>query len=233
MEKIRLGIVGLGWMGSYLAQLTTMPDVELTAAADIDEKGLREITSYYRIKEAFGRIPKNPWIGKREVSGGMINENGVHVLYMFRWIGGNVKKAYARTATFTSGVNIEDSAVAVLEHENNAISTLIQCWHCTHSWRRWGMVFEGGTLTIDGYLGGTCKISLRNARVTKTCTYPNSIDEMYRSELRHFINCIKEGKKPLTNEEDRLYAQVLVEAIYASANDGIPKDINSLLSKVL
>jgi len=210
-----------------------MPDVELTAAADIDEKGLREITSYYRIKEAFGRIPKNPWIGKREVSGGMINENGVHVLYMFRWIGGNVKKAYARTATFTSGVNIEDSAVAVLEHENNAISTLIQCWHCTHSWRRWGMVFEGGTLTIDGYLGGTCKISLRNARVTKTCTYPNSIDEMYRSELRHFINCIKEGKKPLTNEEDRLYAQVLVEAIYASANDGIPKDINSLLSKVL
>ena len=43
LEKVRLGIIGLGWMGSYLAQLaTSMPDVELTAAAEIDESRLRE-----------------------------------------------------------------------------------------------------------------------------------------------------------------------------------------------
>lgn len=173
---------------------------------------------------AFGRIPSTPWIGNKQISGGMINENGVHILYIFHWYGKPIREVYASTLTTNSKVTIEDNAAIILKHEDNSISTFIQSWSSTHPWRRWGFTCRNGTITIDGYLEGKITYSTKNMK--NEIKIPIEIYEMYLKEDKHFIQCLIKDQKPIVNEEDGLKIQKIVDAIYKSAIQGKPVKIS-------
>jgi len=55
---------------------------------------------------------------------------------------------------------------------------------------------------------------------------------MYEKELRYFVECVRDGRRPITNEDDGIRIQAIAEAIYKSAERGEPIDLGSLMAKV-
>jgi len=52
-------------------------------------------------------------------------------------------------------------------------------------------------------------------------------DDPFGKEVKHFINCIKQGKKPITTSEEALNVARIIDAIYQSAEEKKEIRINS------
>jgi len=320
MQKIKLGFIGVGGMGSYLLSLAiNMKDIEVVAISDIDPNRLKEVSKKYRINKAYsnykelleedidavviatppkyhveptiqalknnihvlvekplavdleqamkiynaykssksivmvtfslryhklcqdiayfgsklglpqnmihicyGKLPSTPWIVDKSISGGMINENGVHVLYVFKWLAGDISRVYAIMKTRGENRNIEDDISIILEHKNKCITTYVQNWNSNISWRKWGFIFEKGSIVVDGYIDGTMHIKANNSDLDLTISYSGGVKDMYLNELKHFISSIRNKEKPLTSIEEGVYIQRIVDAIYRSTQIGQP-----------
>ncbi len=171
---------------------------------------------------ALGRMPRNSWVGFRRKSGGMVNENAVHALYVFLWYAGAVKEVYAQLRRLGQDREIEDTVVVKLVHENGATSMLLQTWAAQHRLRNWGLQAERGTVTVDGYLGGPYKISQSEMELIEEGEFEEPVEKMYRQQLNHFVECVLYNRRPMITEEDGLRVQRLVEAIHLSAAEQRP-----------
>lgn len=77
---------------------------------------------WFRSKEYY---ESGAWRGTWAMDGGgALMNQGIHGIDVFRSIMGPVKSIYALTRTQTRPIEVEDSAVAVLEFENGAIGTI-------------------------------------------------------------------------------------------------------------
>ena len=169
---------------------------------------------------ALGRAPSTPWIADERISGGMINEHAVHVLYVFRWFAGEVRQVFARMWRASPSLGIEDNAALMLVHESGAVSMYAQSWSGGHRWRKWGMQCLRGRATFEGYLGGCYTISIGD-RVEER-SFDKPVEHMYLNELKHFIDCVENGWRPSPNEVDGIRVQEIVEAYKLSAQRGEP-----------
>ena len=177
---------------------------------------------------ALGRVPTYAdWIKYKEKSGGMICENGVHILDFYRWVAGPVKKVYAELTRSQEGITIEDNATVVLYHENGAVSTLVQSWASTHPYRSWGIVYRNGNLSIQGYLDGLIKLSKRDG-TREEKEHKEDVQLMYIKEMKHFIECILKDKTPSVNEDEGVETQKIIEAVYLSSKKKEPIDMSSI-----
>lgn len=177
---------------------------------------------------ALGKLPSVPWLRDKSMSGGMLNENGVHVVYLHYWYAGKPIKVYASAKTLTQGLSIEDNLYLQLIHER-ATSVFIQSWSYGHRWRNWGAVAENGRIVVDGYLGGKYTIS-KPHEIVESEEIKQDVMEMYREQLRHFINCIRDKAKPLTPLREGIIIQEIVNAAYESARKNEPLTLSITLS---
>jgi predicted dehydrogenase len=82
-------------------------------------------------------------------------------------------------------------------------------------------LFKGNsalTYSVDGY-----DYSSEKAGDSKGWTftiYEEVFNQGYPHELKHFISCVREGKKPLVTGEDGRAVLELIYAAYASAKTG-------------
>ena len=174
---------------------------------------------------ALGKMPPTPWIADKNKSGGMINENSIHILYQFYWYAGKVREIYARTWRTTPNITIEDNAAITLVHEEDTVSVLLHSWTTSHRWRKWGLQAEKGTVTCEGYLGGEYRIS-HGGRVIEEGTYSEPIEVMYTNQLRDFLEAIVNEWKPPVNEEDGVHIHKIINAVYESSIKDKPIRIN-------
>ena len=65
------------------------------------------------------------WRGTQSLDGGgALMNQGVHTVDLLLWLFGPVRRVFGRTATLRHQIEVEDTAVAVLEFENGALGTL-------------------------------------------------------------------------------------------------------------
>lgn len=157
------------------------------------------------------------WFSKREISGGgVLMDNGVHAVDLFRFLFGEVKNVSARVATFIQNIEVEDTARVLVEMENGALGTIDLSWSIP--------IPQDFYLEIYGS-EGSIMIGLNNLRYKTQKTKKwvevkknkESLDP-FGKEVNHFIECIQGKESPIVDGVDGLRALEVIEAAYESAN---------------
>ena len=164
----------------------------------------------------------------------IILDLGIHVLDIARFIMGEVREIYARTQRTMPVAIGESQATMLLEHTDGALSEVV----CTYTNRIEPDPFPQTLIEVDGEAG-----SLRLLRDYRLEIHrPGEVEvrevppgrpswadprwalaqESVLTTQQHWVDCLREGREPMTSGRDNLKTFALVEAAYASAASGQP-----------
>lgn len=149
-------------------------------------------------------------------------ENAIHIVDLMRFFGGEVDKVSA-ISKFTDP-DYETFTTAMLHFENGAAGMLI----ADRSSGQWEETIEihGGSHSIQIKMPDSVTIVDGQAMHTTEMTpmamgWARSEDKLgFSYAIRHFVDCLKEDKKPLTSADDAFKTHVLLNEILRSA--GLP-----------
>ncbi|MCB1969127.1 MAG: Gfo/Idh/MocA family oxidoreductase [Geminicoccaceae bacterium] len=162
----------------------------------------------------------------------IILDLGIHVLDIARFLMGDATSIHCRTQRTHPTARGEATAVMVLEHQGGALSEVV----CSYTTRIDPDPFPQTLVEIDGTKG-----SLRLLRdyvleihepdgierLDVSPTVPAWADpqwalvqESVLNTQQHWVNCLRGNVVPATSGRDNLKTFTLVEAAYASAQDG-------------
>ena len=177
----------------------------------------------------------NPWAADPAQGGGPLMGFGSHHIDLLHWLIGPIKciSCYTNNLVLPK-VEVEDSAVAILEFENGAIGNLIYSWGAEIYGQDENMVIHGteGTLKLENeklYYTSEKTYKDRTPRLLETKRSDGkdiqefgkelalSSLEPFTRELEHFIDCIETKRKPLTGGEEAEKAVDVIIKAYQSA----------------
>lgn len=149
-------------------------------------------------------------------------ENAVHIVDLMRFFGGEVRDVHA-ISKYTDP-DYETFTTAMLHFENGAAGMLI----ADRSSGQWEETIEihGGNHSVQIKMPDSVTIVDGEAMHTTEMTpmamgWARSEDKLgFSYAIRHFVDCLKEGKTPLTNAQDAFKTHVLLDQILRSA--GLP-----------
>lgn len=166
---------------------------------------------------------------KDESGGGILIDQGIHMLDLMRLFAGDFKDIKSMVQTNYWEIKVEDNAFALMQTENGVMATI----HSSATqWRHkflLEMTFENGYINLDGILSGTrsygdetlviAKRQFENETFAMGKPREEKIyfdtDESWKLELDEFVECILEKKEVYNgNSYDALKVMQLVEAIY-------------------
>jgi predicted dehydrogenase len=53
----------------------------------------------------------------------------------------------------------------------------------------------------------------------------------YREEIRHFLECLRDGKEPMTSGRDNLKTMAAIEGMFLSSKEGRAVQVHDLLEE--
>ena len=123
--------------------------------------------SYYR---------DSRWRGTQALDGGgALMNQGVHTVDLLLWLFGPVRRVFGKTIAGLHAIEVEDTAVAVLEFANGAIGTLEAATSAYPGYsRQIELTGSNGTVRLDG--DDLAAIDLKDARDDETPTRSSSGD---------------------------------------------------------
>ncbi len=161
---------------------------------------------------------------KEACGGGELLDQGVHVIDLIRWFGGEIAEVFGKAETKFWKTEVEDNAFAIVKTKKNVTAQ----FHV--SWTNWRNVFsfelfgDLGYLKIKG-LGGnygpeTLEYGKRNPKGGKPEIehfefHPE--DKSWNREWQEFKSAVRENRAPLGNGLDGWKANLVVEALYKSS----------------
>jgi UDP-N-acetyl-2-amino-2-deoxyglucuronate dehydrogenase len=192
--------------------------------------------SYYR---------DSRWRGTRSLDGGgaLINQ-GVHTVDLLLWLFGPVRRVYAKAAAKLHQIEVEDTAVAVLEFENGALGTLEAATSAFPGYsRRIELTGSNGTVILDGDTlaavdlqdateaekagpaeGGHAVPSASSATVSAAS--PIVADaSAHQRVFEDFLHAVEWETAPCCDGRGGRASVALIEAIYASARTDRPVEL--------
>lgn len=166
------------------------------------------------------------WRTRLERSGGgILMDQGVHVLDLFRWFGGAFSEVAGSTATsYWPIAPVEDNAFAILRGDS-----LLASLHV--SWTQWKNLFSleivgaDGSVSVDG-LGGSYGVERALFRRRSTGAEQEQeviefrgADTSWHDEWREFKMAVVGSREPSGGGRDGAEALTLVEAIYQASRE--------------
>jgi predicted dehydrogenase len=164
------------------------------------------------------------WRSSKDLcGGGEMLDQGVHIIDLIRWFGGEIKEVFGKVETKFWPLEVEDNAMAILKTEKDVSASL----HV--SWTNWKNIFSfeifgtNGYLKIEG-LGGsygpeTLEFGKRKPEGGKPdiqlFEFPTE-DVSWKNEWKEFKTSILEKRDVIGNGFDGLKANEVIEAIYMS-----------------
>jgi predicted dehydrogenase len=201
-------------------------------AKELIDSGAIGRVCYVRLRQAHdwgGNKTVTPNFASLERSGGgTLLDNGCHMMDLARFLAGDVKGLYARTATLGFDIEVEDVGVVNLEFSSGAIGTVEAAWTAT-GWEEGFWVYgTDGALECTNRLG---KRTLRHAHRMGGGTDWAKLNETlytvqdeggHSEEIKSFIQSVRTGAPPICSGEDGLEAVRLVLSSYESARANAP-----------
>jgi UDP-N-acetyl-2-amino-2-deoxyglucuronate dehydrogenase len=195
---------------------------------------------WYRPAEYYAQ---SQWRGTWALDGGgALMNQGVHTVDLLLWLLGDVRRVYARTLAALHAIEVEDTAVAVLEFASGAVATLEAT---TAAWpgydRRVAITGTLGTVVIEqariakwdvrepaleGAAGGAASIAATAAGAAAQ-THVVADASPHRRVFEDFVSALDAGRPPRVDGREGRRSVALIEAIYASSRTGQPVDVTS------
>lgn len=157
------------------------------------------------------------WFGKM---GGLL-ENGIHKVDLINWFGGDADTVSAEVGSFSGHEDWEDYTMSLIRYKSQVVGIL-----------RWGpfmgsrgsrgTIIDGskGSMNLDMASGNVYHRLMGESEWTESIP-PNKGENGVVKELQHFVDCIRDGKKPMSDGRDGRNAVEVVLATYKSAKEGV------------
>ncbi|MBI2843791.1 MAG: Gfo/Idh/MocA family oxidoreductase [Armatimonadetes bacterium] len=183
------------------------------------------------IGNEFARMddPSN-WKGTKEKSGGgVVIDNGTHMIDLLRWWFGDIASVSARCGRLgITAVNKEEDTAAIsLEFRNGALAELSLTFAARHS--AWPQGYIGAAIRTEIYgVDGSIKVG-NDGPALQFVSGSSELVSLEQNEIstgmpaslqEHFADCIRGDAQPIVTVEDGLAALEIVEAAYRSAREG-------------
>jgi UDP-N-acetyl-2-amino-2-deoxyglucuronate dehydrogenase len=184
------------------------------------------------------------WRGTRALDGGgALMNQGVHTVDLLLWLLGPVRRVFGRTATALHKIEVEDTAVAVLEFANGALGTIEATTAAYPGYaRRIELTGSNGTATLEGddlvsvdlqhqtepfALRSSARAGSGMGAAPENAASPVVTDvSAHRAVLEDFIRSIAVHGEPSCGGESGRRSVRLIEAIYESARTGRAVDVS-------
>ncbi|WP_348641730.1 Gfo/Idh/MocA family protein [Aestuariivirga litoralis] len=162
----------------------------------------------------------------------IVDDLGVHVLDVARFLLGDVKAVSARTTRVNPNIKGEDVATMLLDHGAGLTSVV----DCSYSTKQEPEGFPETVIELDGTkgslrlnLGYQLKVTAPSGTRFHDVSPPllpwaskpwHNIQESVALIEQHWVDCLQNNKEPATSGRDNIKTFALVEAVYQSAASG-------------
>ena len=194
---------------------------------------------WYRPPEYYGG---SRWRGTWALDGGgALMNQGVHTVDLLLWLAGPVRRVYARAAAKLHKIEVEDTAVAVLEFASGALGTLEATTSAYPGYaRRLELTGSQGTAILDGD-----QLDLRGVRHQSDngqtpVSYQSDTGQTppvnasspvvadvsaHRRVVEDFIRAVTGRRPPLCDGAAARASVAVIEAIYRSSSLQVPVEM--------
>ena len=188
-----------------------------------------------------GRGFERSWRNDPEVSGGgIILDQGIHMLDLFRFFCGDFQEVYGLLSTAYWNIPVEDNAFLLLRSRSGQIANLhssATLWRHTF---RLEIGLEGGYLNVTGLLSKTGSYGRetlvigRKPRDGEDAPVGNPREEVvyfdrdlsWHVQVQELVSCIREGRDVTDSSSlDALRVMELIDAVYRQAGAARPADL--------
>jgi len=171
--------------------------------------------------------------------GGALMNQGIHTVDLLQWLCGPAVRVFGKTSTHCHDIEVEDTAVAVIEFASGALATL-QATTCAFPGRPRRIEISGatGTAILDGdrlldragQRRGPGESTEQTdgsaaARPENAASAVVTDASAHRAVIVDFIDAVRRGTAPCCDACEGRRSVQLVEAIYESSRTGQPVDI--------
>lgn len=174
---------------------------------------------YYRSRDYYA---SSSWKGRRSYDGGgaLLNQ-GIHGVDLLEYIAGSVKKIHGKVRTISHQIEVEDTAVAMLEFENGALG-VIEASTCAYPGfeRRLEICGDEGYILLED--NRISKMMIHGEEVNRNLTAENETAsdptnlscEMHQLQIQNLIAAIKGEENLLIDCYEGKKAVRLINEIY-------------------
>jgi UDP-N-acetylglucosamine 3-dehydrogenase len=157
------------------------------------------------------------WFFRPEkAGGGALLDMGIHALDICRYMLGEITNVTGQLGTFGKDIVVEDTAVINLGFGDHALGYIETGWSSKEGVLGLEIYGTEGSIVVDY----TTPIRLFRVSTGKWEDITDAKNDAAVTEMRHFVECIKSGKQPMTNGKDGLISVKLAAAVYESAKTG-------------
>jgi len=185
------------------------------------------------------------WRGTRALDGGgALMNQGVHTVDLLLWLLGPVRRVCGMTATALHRIEVEDTAVAVLEFVNGGLATIEATTAAYPGYaRRLELTGSNGTAMLEGDEIVALDLQDRSETVVRQpsartdsghAAAPENVASpvvsdvsAHRAVLEDFMHAVAIPGEPCCSGESGRRSVMLIEAVYESARTGRAVDLGS------
>lgn len=198
------------------------------------EKQLRDgVVGDVELVTILSRDPSPPPVSYIKSSGGIFRDMMIHDFDMARFLLGEDPVELQATGSCLVDPAIGeagdfDTAAVTLKTASGKICQITNSRRASYGYdQRIEVHGSKGLIRADNVLESTVEIA-NESGFTKSPTQAFFLEryaEAYLAELRHFVDCLVDGKEPQPNGHDGLKAQKLADAATESSQDGTLKSV--------
>ncbi len=174
------------------------------------------------------------WRGRRALDGGgALMNQGVHTVDLLLWLVGPVRRVSGKVATRLHAIEVEDTAVAVLEFANGALGTIEATTAAYPGYaRRVEVTGSNGTAILEGdalvaldLLDGSGFVRQAVAAPENAASPVVSDVTPHRTVVEDFIRAVNERARPACDGAEGRRSVEVTTAIYQASRTGAPVDV--------
>jgi predicted dehydrogenase len=173
----------------------------------------------------------NNWRAKKDMAGGgILIDQGIHMLDLFLHLGGDFDRVKAEVSNLYWNLEVEDNAFVILKNTKSGVDASL---HSTMT--QWRHLFslevfmEKGYMVLNGLITSTMSYGeevlsiARNRSTAPAATWKDEVktqyidDHSWRYEMEHFFSAIKNNTNiSIGSSDDALKLMKIIDEIYKS-----------------